>query len=105
MAVDRRQFLKTASLAASAAALSQVERAGAQKPASITISGTPYAFQPGHDYPIRPIGFSDVTLSDTFWKPKVDVNARVTIPLEVHKFVDGEREFGGNILEAAIMSL
>ena len=107
MAVDRRDFLKAASLslAAGAAAFPEVISGQSPRPGAVNISGTPYQHRPGRDYPIRAQGFADVRLTDEFWKPKVDLNAAVTIPLEVHKFVDGEREFGGNILEAAIMSL
>ena len=122
MPIGRRQFLKT-SLAAGAAGAAAWPAAGAAarydavaasqvvvgRPVSRadkeTIGGAPYQHLATRDYPIRPARFSDVRLTDTFWKPKVDINASVTIPLEVHKFVDGEREFGGNILEAAIMSL
>src|SRR5580765_7448806 len=97
MTIARREFLKITSSAAGAAALSRALGVGEQIEAA--------AQRPALDYPIQPLRFSDVRLTDAFWKPKVDVNAAVTIPLEVHKFVDGEREFGGNILEAAIMSL
>jgi hypothetical protein len=113
MPIGRRQFLKT-SLAAGAAGAAAWPPGGAAalaasqvvvgRPAE-TIGDAPYQHLATRDYPIQPARFSDVRLTDTFWKPKVDINASVTIPLEVHKFVDGEREFGGNILEAAIMSL
>ena len=106
MAIGRREFLKATSAAAGATALSRVlgERAAAsQRPADVRMTDARY--RPLADYPIQPQRFSDVRLTDTFWKPKVDLNAAVTIPLEVRKFVDGEREFGGNILEAAILSL
>jgi len=105
MAIDRRQFLKTSSAAAAAAFSRPLDGSLQQtpRPASTSIGQTQY--RTGRDYPIQPLRFSDVRLTDAFWKPKVDLNAAVTIPLEVHKFVDGEREFGGNILEAAIMSL
>ena len=75
------------------------------KAADVVISSTPY--KPVSDYPIRPKRYSEVTLRDTFWKPKVDTNARVTIPFEVGKMnPDGARAgFNGNILEAAILSL
>jgi len=110
MATNRREFLKTAALAAGAAGAASLrgatsEVAAADQAVTIAGSGAAYSHVPGRDYPIQPKRFSEVRLTDAFWKPKVDVNARVTIPLEVHKFVDGEREFGGNILEAAIMSL
>ena len=107
MTIARREFLKTTSAAAGAAALSRAlgghPDAASQRPADVRITEAHY--RPRADYPIRPQRFSDVRLTDTFWKPKVDLNAAVTIPLEVHKFIDGEREFGGNILEAAILSL
>ncbi|GAB3010937.1 glycoside hydrolase family 127 protein [Niabella terrae] len=32
------------------------------------------------DYEIQPVAFTQVHLTDAFWKPKVDVNATVTIP-------------------------
>ena len=106
MTIARREFLKATSAAAGATALSRVlgehPEAG-QRPEDVRITDARY--RPLADYPIQPQRFSDVRLTDTFWKPKVDLNAAVTIPLEVHKFVDGEREFGGNILEAAILSL
>jgi DUF1680 family protein len=57
------------------------------------------------DYPIRAVHYSDVSLTDRFWKPKVDLNASVTIPFEVDKRGAGGRGFGGNLLEAAILSL
>lgn len=108
MAVDRREFLRTASLAAGAAGVSMTGAAdalAAQAPATVTIGKPAYQHVPARDFAIQPHRFSEVTLTDKYWKPKVDRNASVTIPLEVHKFEDGEREFGGNILEAAIMSL
>jgi hypothetical protein len=106
MKTARRDFLKTTSAAAGATALSRVlgehPEAG-QRPQDVRLTDARY--RPVADYPIQPQRFSDVRLTDAFWKPKVDLNASVTIPMEVRKFVDGEREFGGNILEAAILSL
>jgi uncharacterized protein len=32
------------------------------------------------DYPIQPVPFTQVRLSDNFWEPKIAVNANVTIP-------------------------
>jgi uncharacterized protein len=32
------------------------------------------------DYPIQPVPAGDVTLSDNFWKPRMDINSRVTVP-------------------------
>jgi DUF1680 family protein len=106
MAIARREFLKTASVAAGVAAFTGITDGHAardQPSASVRISDARY--QPIRDYPIQPQRYSDVRLTDTFWKPKVDLNAALTIPVEVRKFIDGEREFGGNVLEAAILSL
>ena len=46
-------------------------------------------------------------LKDAFWRPKVDLDARVTIPFEVQKLnPEGARMgFNNNVLEAAILSL
>src|SRR5688572_26528037 len=58
------------------------------------------------DYAIQPKRYADVTLTDAFWKPKVDRNAQVTIPFEVSKRAEsGGRGLNGNVLEAAILSL
>lgn len=106
MTIARREFLKATSAAAGATALSRAlgeHLEASQRPEDVRITDARY--RPLADYPIQPLPFSEVRLTDTFWKPKVDVNAAVTIPLEVRKFVDGERGFGGNILEAAILSL
>ena len=106
MTIERRDFLKASSAAAGATALSRVlgEHAEAsQRPEDVRITDARY--RPLPDYPIQPQRFSDVRLTDTFWKPKVDLNAAVTIPLEVRKVVSGGRGFSGNILEAAILSL
>jgi DUF1680 family protein len=105
--VPRRAFLKTAPMAAGMLAYASPSPgpAKAAKAADIPISSTPYS--PVADYPIRPKRYSEVTLRDAFWKPKVDTNARVTIPFEVRKLSEeGARMgFNGNVLEAAILSL
>jgi len=105
--VDRRDFLKAASgVAASVAAAKGVALAGADTPrrrADVRISAAAYTAVA--DYPIQPKRHADVTLTDNFWKPKVMTNAEVTIPFEVQKLSEMERGFGGNVLEAAILSL
>jgi len=104
MPIPRREFLRTASVAAGGAALAATfSGQAAARQAVVQISSQPYT--PVPDYPIRPVRHSAVTLTDAFWRPKVDLNARVTIPFEVAKMTDGGREFGGNVLEAAILSL
>ena len=90
---SRRDFLKTASAAAGAVAAVSAVDVSAQKPADVQIGRASY--QPVRDYPIRPQAYSAVTLTDDFWKPKVDLNAAVTIPFEVRKRLEGTgRGFG-----------
>ena len=102
--IDRRHFLRTASAAAGAFAYARPALDAAQKPAAVRISSVGY--QPIPDYPIQSVAYFDVTMTDAFWKPKIDRNATVTIPFEVAKRADGRgRGFGGGVLEAAIMSL
>lgn len=36
------------------------------------------------DYPIRPVPFSAVKLSDNFWAPRIKKNADITIPIAFH---------------------
>jgi DUF1680 family protein len=103
--IPRRDFLKTVP-AAAGFALAARQRAGAeapQHPAAVGISSVPY--QAVRDYPIRSKRHSEVTLTDRFWKPKVALNAAVTIPMQVRNMTERNREFGGNVLEAAILSL
>ena len=85
--VNRRHFLKAATAASGTLAYAgtladPIERAsGSGAPPKITDRG----FRPIADYPIQPKRFSDVVLEDAFWKPKVALNASVTIPFEVQK--------------------
>src|SRR5439155_3796473 len=107
--IARRDFLKAASAAVSCAATATgappADAAQAKSTAKLDpkISGTPYT--PALDYPIRPTRHSEVTVADSFWKPKIITNAEVTIPFEVQKLSETPRGFAGNVLEAAILSL
>ena len=38
------------------------------------------AASPLHDYPIRPGPFTDVTLTDAFWAPRLETNRTVSVP-------------------------
>ncbi len=38
------------------------------------------AASPLHDYPIRPVPFTDVTLTDAFWAPRLETNRTVSVP-------------------------
>src|ERR1043165_3042251 len=97
---SRRSFLKTAPGGAGAMAYA----VSAQTAPAPAISGR--AYSPA-EYPIAPKQYSEVMLKDIFWAPKVRINAEVTIPFEVEKLSSSEsaREFGGGVLEAAILSL
>ena len=110
--LPRRDFLRIApagaGLLASAAQGPAPPRSPSQtKPqaAAVTISATPYT--PLADYPIRPKRYSEVTVKDAFWKPKIALNAEVTIPFEVQKLTESGsgRALNGGVLEAAILSL
>jgi len=101
--VPRRDFLKTAQAAAGLLAYAASD---AQAQASdVTISASKYT--PVPDYPIQPKRYSEVTMKDAFWKPKITTNAEVTIPFEIRKLTESgsRRGFGGGVLEAAILSL
>ncbi|UCF06292.1 MAG: glycoside hydrolase family 127 protein [bacterium] len=37
------------------------------------------------DYPIQPLPFTEVKLTDTFWRPRMETNRTVTIPHALHK--------------------
>jgi len=106
--IGRRDFLKAAPGMTGAMALAAnasgafVEQAAASTVSARRISDA--AYSPA-DYPIQAIPFFDVTVTDTFWKPKIDRNAAVTIPFEVQKLIETERRLSGNVLEAAILSL
>jgi len=108
--MNRREFLKRTPAAAvamgcatGAASADAEPQAPAADLVSLRIGDAPYS--PNLDYPIRPIPHADVTMADRFWKPKIDRNAAVTIPLEVAKLGETPRGLGGNVLEAAILSL
>jgi len=104
--IARRDFLKAATLVAVAnpgrhADLGTPTRAAGAPGARI--ADTPYS--PIPDYPIRPQPYFDVTVTDRFWKRRIDTNASVTIPFEVQKLTEAPRGLVGNVLEAAIQSL
>src|SRR5262249_53166238 len=100
--IDRRGFLKAAPAASAAAYSCLFARVDGQasKPAGVRIGTSSYA--PVGDYPIRPNRGAGVRIKDRFWAPKIRANADVTIPFEAQKFEQAEREFGVNVLEAAI---
>jgi hypothetical protein len=100
--MKRREFLKAAPAAVGLAVSSPLTAGQPSLAREIRISGASYT---PADYPIRPQPYSAVTLTDRFWRPKVAINASVTIPFEVEKLSDLEDGFRGNVLEAAMLSL
>jgi len=103
--IPRREFLMAAPAAAGMLAAAQ----------AVTDQSTPQARQqsrlgraayvPKPDYPRQPKRIPEVTLRDNFWKPKIRINAEVTIPFEIRKFAETGRPMSHNVLEAAIYSL
>jgi DUF1680 family protein len=110
--IGRRDFLKAAPAAAGALAFAagaddlagqSVPSATAGQTNGARIGDAAYTAVP--DYPRRAIPYFDVTVTDRFWKRKIDTNAGVSIPLEVRKLTETPRGLTGNVLEAAILSL
>src|SRR5215470_20439763 len=103
--INRRGFLKAAPAAGAAAysCLFALVDGQTSKPAGLRIGMASYT--PVGDYPIRPKRGADVRVKDRFWGPKIRTNSEVTIPFEVQKFEQADRELGVNVLEAAITSL
>ena len=109
--VHRRDFLKSMSAAVGALAYgsapgppsdAEERHAPMMVPAPApVISGAEYT---PSSYPIQAKPFQEVTLSDSFWRPKMKRNAEVTIPFEVPKFQEREHAISANVLEAAIYS-
>ena len=107
--IGRRDFLKAAPAMTGAMALAaRVEGAAAPQAGSVG-DAAPRIQEAASvavaDYPIHPIPYFDVAVTDRFWKRKIDTNATVTIPFEVQKLMETERRLSGNVLEAAILSL
>ena len=101
--IARRDFLKAAPAAASVLALTargELEAAPVETSAYPEIGSAAYT---PTDYPIRAKPFFEVRITDTFWKPKLETNARVTIAAAAERA--GNRGLSGNTLEAAIFSL
>lgn len=53
--------------------------------AACLIPGNVIAQQATGDYPIQPVAFTQVHLTDAFWRPRLETNASVTIPYILQK--------------------
>ena len=36
---------------------------------------------PARDYPVQPVPFTDVKLTDAFWAPRIEINRTATVPV------------------------
>ena len=36
---------------------------------------------PTRDYPVQPVPFTDVRLTDAFWAPRIEINRTATVPV------------------------
>lgn len=103
--INRRSFLKTVPAASLAVYAGLFTRVGGQTPRSASVRIGTAVYTPVGDYPIRPKRGNSVQIKDRFWGPKIRTNAEVTIPFQVQKLAEADRELGVNVLEAAILSL
>lgn len=49
------------------------------------------AQRPHHDYPVQPVPFTAVRLTDVFWAPRIETNRKVTIPAAFQKCEESGR--------------
>ena len=49
------------------------------------------ATRPSHDYPVQPVPFTAVHLTDVFWAPRIETNRKVTIPAAFQKCEESGR--------------
>ena len=70
----RRMRLTTAFVALSVAIAGGLIRSEAQPQAV-----------PAHDYPVQPVPFTAVQVTDQFWAPRIEINRTVTIPVRVRQ--------------------
>ncbi len=103
--IARRDFLKVAPAAAGVAVSAMGGQASPTPRAATAPAIGSARYTPVRDYPIQPKRPWDVTLTDTFWKPRMATNAQVTIPFQIQKAGGTARGLSGNVLEAAMLSL
>src|SRR5580698_5580729 len=68
----------------------------------------PLSAQTQRDYPVKPVSFSVVDVTDRFWAPRIEINRTVTIPFafkkdeetgRVDKFIRAAKELRGEPFE------
>src|SRR5580693_4765113 len=62
-------------------------------------SAQPAGATPKRDYPVKPVPFTAVHVTDAFWAPRIETNRKVTIPFAFHK--DEETGRVDNFIRAA----
>ena len=87
--IARRDFLKAvpaaAGMLATAAPAPVPLKVFSARQAELKLSGAAYV--PNADYPRQAKRFSEVTIRDDFWRPKIMTNAEVTIPFEIQQIL------------------
>ena len=59
--------------------------------------------KPARDYPVQPVPFTAVQMTDLFWAPRIEINRTVTIPFAFQKCEETGRV--GNFVRAAVVNL
>jgi DUF1680 family protein len=60
------------------------------------------AAAPARDYPVKPVPFTAVHFSDSFWLPRIEVNRTVTIPFAFEKCQESKRFYNFERAAAAL---
>lgn len=75
----------------------------------VSIVGCTNNSNPVGDYPIKPVSFTQVKLTDNFWAPRIQRNHKVTIPIAFHQSEITGRiknfEVAGGLTEGTFCSL
>ena len=59
--------------------------------AALAVLVVPSGAQSTRDYPVRPVPFTAVHVTDTFWAPRIELNRKVTIPFAFKKAEENGR--------------
>jgi DUF1680 family protein len=60
------------------------------------------AAEPARDYPVKPVPFTAVHFTDSFWLPRIEVNRTVTIPFAFEKCQESKRFYNFERAAAAL---
>ena len=60
------------------------------------------AVEPARDYPVKPVPFTAVHFTDSFWLPRIEVNRTVTIPFAFEKCQESKRFYNFERAAAAL---